>query len=523
MRVPLNLGAYTARSVIASAQRAVNIFPEVNPKGSECQFTHYGAPGIKSLGIRTGTVARGLYAANNGFLYYCAGQTVYLVLANWTLQDLGDIAPGTTPVSFADNGSIVVLVDGTSQGWQIDMLTQIMTPISENTNAPPDGSLGVYGFYGADRVDMIDGFMVFNQPQSRNFYSTYNNEVVFDALYFAAKNGFSDNLVSIVVCLRIIWLIGQKTSENWFDAGSADFPFSIVPGPFIQHGCSAKYSIAQVDGSIFWLSQDQAGNNILVQGRGGVTQRVSNHAIETEWSLYTSTSDAVGFCFQLDGHAFYQINFPTANRTWRYDMMSEQWHEAVWTDSDGGENRHRAQCYAFAYNTAIVADWETGELYRIGLDIYDDNGSPMYWRRGFPHMMQDGRQVIFPGFALDIQAATSPDSQDDTPNQLDTENMDNDFGVLQLGIDEGNDGIFIGPAPVQNAPQVLLRMSDDRGRTWGQGMAQSYGATGQYLVQPQWNRLGRARDRVFEVYGAIPGKLALNGAFLDPEPKKLGS
>ena len=32
-----------------------------------------------------------------------------------------------------------------------------------------------------------------------------------------------------------------------------------------------------------------------------------------------------------------------------------------------------------------------------------------------------------------------------------------------------------------------------------------------------------ARDRVFEVYGTIPGKMAINGAFLFPEPIAMAS
>ena len=32
-----------------------------------------------------------------------------------------------------------------------------------------------------------------------------------------------------------------------------------------------------------------------------------------------------------------------------------------------------------------------------------------------------------------------------------------------------------------------------------------------------------ARDRVFEIYGVIPGRLAINGAFLDPQPISLAS
>ena len=65
------------------------------------------------------------------------------------------------------------------------------------------------------------------------------------------------------------------------------------------------------------------------------------------------------------------------------------------------------------------------------------------------------------------------------------------------------------------AAQVILRWSDDRGRTFSAPVAQSMGAQGQYLTQPKWNRLGLGRDRVFELYGTVQGPFAINGAFIE--------
>tara|TARA_R110000868_G_scaffold143298_1_gene361354 strand:- start:10822 stop:12390 length:1569 start_codon:yes stop_codon:yes gene_type:complete len=522
MRVPLTSGAYQARGIIASAQRCVNLFAERNPQGALAPFTFYNAPGLTSL-VELGTPAsgRGLYRANNGSLYYAAGAFVYLVNSDWTMQTLGVLTTTTGPVSMADNGTTIGLVDGSANGYQIDMTTNVMTQITEAANSPPSGT---FAFYGANRVDVVDGYMLFNHPGTRNFYSTYANEMVFDALYFAAKNGFSDNLVGLVVTRREIWLIGEKTTEIWYNAGATDFPFQIMPGPFIQYGCIAPASIASVNGSNFWVSQDQAGQNIILRTDGYVAKRISNHAMENEMLTYPTVADAQAFCFQIEGHAFYQVNFPAANKTWRWDEATpEIWHEAVWVDENGQENRHRAACAAFAYGKNVCADWETGDLYEFDLNVTTDNGDPMYYRRGYPHMMDDGRRVIYPGFVLDVQAATSPYTVDQPgPFPL----LAGPGGVGGApSIDAGpvEDALLSGPAPVSNPPIVWLRWSDDRGRTWSNPVAQSLGATGQYLVQPAWNRLGMARDRVFEIFGVVPGKLAINGAFLDPKPIPLGS
>jgi len=72
---------------------------------------------------------------------------------------------------------------------------------------------------------------------------------------------------------------------------------------------------------------------------------------------------------------------------------------------------------------------------------------------------------------------------------------------------------FAGHIP----PQVTLRWSDDRGRTYGTDVLQSNGAQGEYLTQPQWLGMGIARDRLFEVEHTIMGPAAFNGAWIDAE------
>lgn len=523
MRVPLVTGAYTTRSIIAACQRVVNLYAEKNPADSLTPFTWYNTPGLTALGYNPNVPARCLYWANNEALYYVAGPNVFFVPPSWVPVFLGTLNTSSGIVSMADNGTTIVIVDGSSDGWQIDMSSNTMTPISAANNSPPATS--VYAFYGADRVYVIDGFLLFNRPGGfRDFYSTYVNEVVFDSLWFALKNGYSDNLVTLIVSRREIWLLGQRTSEIWYNSGDGTPPFQIIPGPFIQHGCLAKHSVAQVNGAVFWLAQDQAGHAQVVRAEGYIAKPISNPAMENEFASYPRLDDAEGFCFTLNGHTFYQLNFPTADKTWRWDETTPDiWHEAVYTDADGAEHRHRAACAAWAYGVNVCADWETGELYKFDMENHTDNGMPMTFRRGYPHMMQDGRQVIYPGFTLDVQAATSVGTYDPPgpfplltgPNGVDS----------SPSIDAGpvESGLLAGPAPVSTAPLVWLRWSDDRGRTWSNPLPQSLGAQGQYLQQPQWNRLGRARDRVFEVYGNVPAKLAISGAFLDPAPIPLNN
>jgi hypothetical protein len=387
----------------------------------------------------------------------------------------------------ADNGLHLILVDGTSAGYQVDLTTLAMTPINDTNNSPPNTA--VFAFYGADRVAMLDGYFILNKPGTGTYYASYNGEpsgrIQFDSLWFAQKNGYPDRLMAAVVNQRSIWLIGERTTEIHYDAGNADFPFTVMDGPYVEHGCVAKHSIARLNESILWLSQDQTGANMLVMTSGYQVVRVSTHPIEMAWSNYAAVSDATATTWQQNGHVFYQIDFPTADASWRFDVTTKEWHEAVWTDSSGGEHRHRANRVAYAYGVTVGADWESGALYAIDPAVFTDNGSPIQRRRGFPHIVNDGNRVVYRAMILDLDVGNS------------------------VGTSEG---------PPDTSPQIILRWSDDRGRTFGNPIAASMGATGQYLTSVQYTRLGQARDRVFEVYWDAPVNTALQGAWLVLQP-----
>ncbi len=63
-------------------------------------------------------------------------------------------------------------------------------------------------------------------------------------------------------------------------------------------------------------------------------------------------------------------------------------------------------------------------------------------------------------------------------------------------------------------PQIMLRWSDDGGRTWSLEHWTSLGKMGQYRTRVLWRRLGQARDRIFEVVVSDPVDAALITAYI---------
>jgi hypothetical protein len=468
MRIPLTGGAYAAKSVIADAQRCVNLYAEQNPQDAAAPFTYYPTPGLTLVSSPpVAGESRCIYTATNGKRFDVVGTDVYYVDASNVYTKIGVLSTQSGVVSMADNGASVFLVDGSAIGYTINLENNVFTVCNDSA------------FYGSDRVEYVDGYFVFNQPKTQHFYISKFNDITFDSLDIASKSTYADNLVTLAVMHREIWLFGELTTEVWYNTGASDFTFGRMPGVFIEHGCAAKHSVAKIDLALFWLSKDLQGQGCVFAGRNYAAERVSTHALEQEFLTYSRIDDAIGFSYLQGGHAFYVLTFPTANKTWCFDTATGQWHQRGYLEADGSISRHRMNCYSFNGGQNLVGDWETGGVYALDPNAYTDNGNPILCLRSFPHISgADGNRVLFRQFIADMEVGN--------------------------GLPDDSAG-----------PEVRLRWSDDRGRSWGNAVTNSLGKVGEYLTSIQWQRLGYARDRVFELSWSAPVKTALNGAWVD--------
>jgi hypothetical protein len=343
-RIPLFGGAYQSRSLIANAQRSVNLFPEMTPpqEAPPTPVTQLPTPGLTILAESPiAAPGRGLYLASDNTLFAVIGNKVYTISAGWTFTLLGTIGTSVNPVGMKDNEETLFLVDGSSTGYTVTLGTSVLHTVTDPN------------YHGADRVDYLDTFLLFNKPGTPEFYSTLSNTVAFDEndLYFDFMTGEPTNCVCVVTLHGYIWVIGERATEVWFNAGDTNvFPFARTPAQILQHGCIAKYSPALSSGGddsqscVLWLSSNEDGGGLLLKGQNFQASRVSMYAIEEEWRKYATLSDAQGFCYQQGGHQFYMLSFPTADKTWCLDLTTGEWHERVYIDSNGAEHRHRAAC-----------------------------------------------------------------------------------------------------------------------------------------------------------------------------------
>jgi hypothetical protein len=478
--------SYTLKSLNVESQRCVNLYPEMNELGTgkEGEVAHLlNTPGLTNiLDVGNGPI-RLVYEDPLNQIFVASGNQMYKVSYSgsvWSATLLGSLSTSTGAVRAASNqlsngDSITVFVDGTNSY----AYRYIASVESYGTYA----SFSYSQVNGATHVEYIDGYFIFNKPDTSQFYVSEWGTFSVSPLSFASAEADPDNIVALIANHRDLWLINERTSEVFVNTGNPDFPFERVQGGFIQIGCIAAHSVAEVNGVIFWLGRDKSGHGIVYAAEGLQPQRVSTHAIETAIQGYDidSVKNAVAYTYHAGGHSFYVLNF--SDTTWVFDLTTKLWHERAY-NNDGTLERHRAQNHAYIsqYGFHILGDYEDNRLYQFEDDVFEDDDSPIIRIRSAPHVSSDGNRVFCKSFQLDIES-----------------------GVGLTGGVQGSD------------PQVMLDWSDDGGHTWSNEHWVSFGKIGEYRARAKWQRLGCFRDRVFRIKISDPVKSVLIGASIDVE------
>lgn len=492
-------------------QVCINWFPEATPQKSAKEVTALlGCPGLIQVAAPAGGGAPGNQATSwpkpssvtNLPVRGCwvlpgwtqalvvIGSACYLcnIVQQGNLQNpgklglrkVGNLATAAGPVNIRDNnaGGFAVIVDGPN-GYLYNIATQAFNQITDNE------------FTGATCVAFIDGWWVFSQPNSQTFYTQATQYgTAFNASNFALKDASSDRLVGLIENKEELWLMGERTTEIWYDAGGTFFAFQRLVGTEIQMGCSATYSISRLVTSgqegLIWLGRSERGENVVVRTKGFQAEVVSTPAISNAIAQYTTISDAIGYTYEEGAHEFYVLIFPSADATWVYDATLPPhlaWHQRLSYDPYARQfHRHRSNCFMNFGGMRVVGDYQNGALYQLTRYAYTDAGWPLLSRRRSPYIWnKDNRERVF-------------------------------MSSLQIDFATG-----VGNASGMGAnPQANLRISRDYGKTFGnevQGQ-NSLGQQGNYLNRCMWRRLGFSRGAVAQIEVIDPVNRDIVGATL---------
>lgn len=465
--------SYQYRSLAYDAQRSLNVYPIKSESGTSKEVSALvGTPGLGLFSTLPQLRIRGGHEVN-GRCFFVAGLGLYELFGDGTYILRGSVTSSYAPVSMSNNGTQIVIVDGTTNGFILTLSSNVYAQITD-----PD-------FLGADTVDFVDGYFVFNKPNTGIYYiSAINDGSDYDALDFATAEGQTDNLVAVKTVHNEVWLFGTQSVEVAYDSGSSPFPFSRIQGALMDYGCAAAFSVVKAANTVFWLGNDRQGIGTVWMASGYQPQRVSTEAVEIAIQGYSSISDAVAYTYQEDGHHFYVINFPVANTTWVYDIRMDAWHERSFLNTYTGINeRHRGQCHVFCFGKHLIGDYANGNIYIQDLDTYTDDGNPIKRLRASPYLHDDLGYLYHYRLQLDME-----------------------HGV---GLVSGSDA--------DTDPEIILQWSDDGAITWSNEHKVKVGKIGERKTRAVWRQLGRSRNRIYRVIFTAACKVFWNAARLDAD------
>ena len=213
-------------------------------------------------------------------------------------------------------------------------------------------------------------------------------------------------------------------------------------------------------------------------------QVISTTDIDQIINSFTTISDAYSYSYVNGGHTFYQITFPSGNRSFLYDSTTQIWSE-VQSSISTTPVKHLTALGITFNNNAYASDCVNGNIYFVDPQNYTDNGSLIQREVDSMHIQLQGNE-----FGIDEIFLTGATGQGTTPANA---------------IGDSDD------------PMISMSVSKDYGNTFGAPRAIKMGATGKYTgPRMVWRRLGSSRDFVlrFTCTSAVPFAFASASAVI---------
>ena len=451
MLVPVNLtgGTYKHKSLPVSAQVTRNFWPQKQSdakSASENILTSF--PGLKSFGSQAGGLDRGMFE-HLGILYKVTGNTLYTVSSNGTHTSRGTI-PDTGRCRFAPLGDSVIIVTG-GKPYICDGST--VTLISDSDLESPNAA------------GSLNNQIIFDGDGGRFVVSNAGDATTINGLNYATAESNADNIIRPYIFNQTLLLFGDKTIEPWWNTGTGNPPFERVDTGIINVGLGALDSVSNNDTVVYFFGDDD--QVYVLQGyNAGV---ISTEPMAREFAGYTTTEDAIGWCFTFGGYNFYLLTFPTEDKSWIYQEGGEFFELSSGTS--GG--RWIANSYAYCFRKHLIADHRNGNIYELNDTTYTENGAAIVRTRDSAPI--HGGLLKAPGKRLEM----------------------NRFEILL----ESGTGLISGQG---SDPVIMLSFSDDGGRTFSTEMWGTTGQIGEYQFKVEWFALGSFDSRILRIRTSDP-------------------
>lgn len=447
---------YQAQAMSADPEYLMNLYAEVDESPRVRVAAYLPTPGLEVFVTLGSGPIRSIFV-QDGRAFAISGLGFYEFYWDGTFDFRAAILSDSLPASISSNGTAgnQLFIISAGYGYIYNLLTNVLTLIADVDF--PQGVAAMGAFF--------DGYFVVLKKNSRTFYfSALEDGTAWDPLDVEEKSITSDNIRALVIspAQRLMFLLGSRTTEMWADVGG-DAPFAPVGGALFNHGIGSPWAWATGDAGLYYVEESDNGGRVAyrVAGASGIS-RVSTHAVEYRWRQYPSIDDAISWTYQEQGHRFWVIYFPTGNATWCFDETTQMWHQrGAWNGV--GFDAHLAIFHGYVFNKHVVGSRQDGKVYHQSASIWDDAGTTVRRERVTAVIERSGKRLY--------------------------------FGDIRMRMDQG-----IGLTTGQGSdPEVMFRISNDGGHTYGNERTVKAGQSGQFSRRVRLRRNGDSRQRVLKI------------------------
>lgn len=353
----------TPWSISADSQLTINLFPEVVQSGSgKSNLVLYGTPGLRVFCRMEDQPVRALMTIPRAYpgtdrLFCISGAHLYEI--TWdgvsiegTATARGVVSNDGYPAFMSFNGQHLAIASG-QHLYMYEIATDTFTgPITDSEGDPVLAICVVF----------MNTFYIVNRPGTQFIqFSAPNDGLTWDASDVFSSEANPDRAIMLQAAHEDLWVYGDNTVQIFDVDGNADTVFVPIPGGLIEQGISAPASVARLQNSNFWVGKDPERGGVTVwRSRGYVVEKASNYAVDTYISQMPDSQRTLGrgFAFFDNGHPIYQISFPEAKQTWRYDASMPPelgWYlVGCWDDENGIYEAHRSINHTYAFGKHLV-------------------------------------------------------------------------------------------------------------------------------------------------------------------------
>jgi hypothetical protein len=447
--------------------RLVNVRAErrdIVDRTGKATYAHYAVPGLRNWAAAGNGGCRGLFVVDPSLLLGVMGTEVIQATPGAAVTSLGGLL-GSKPCTFARNRAVpteAVIVTG---GLRRMVVSGALTTIDDPDLPPPHSvdSIGPFILYGTER-----GFS----------YSDINEADSIAALSAYEAEGKADNVVRLKVRRNEVWLFGTETIEIWSLTDDADDPFAKLQGAYVERGCIAPHSVIQVGETMVWIDDKCS----VRQAQSYSSEVISSPAVSRAIKALADPSGVVADTFTDADHEYLRLTSP--DWTWarcRNARTGEAfWHEE---ESQGMTRRKAVHTVSFA-GLDICGHVSDGQLMYFDPDTRTDGDGRLLCNIFTGPLTQYPGEVEFNALYVDVIPG-------DAPN------------------DPGN--------PVTDDPVILVRDSDDGGKSWANQRSLSTGRQGQYSKRVATHQLGTSGEdgRQFHLQWDAEACPGITGAAVD--------